>query len=170
METMTAARSKDVVTSFDVNYRKGLWSEKQAASALEPFMSLSDLIFITREDALDLFGHDGSAEDIVTALYNRFSPEICIVTLGNEGGIAYDGDTSFYARAYDVDIVDRLGAGDSFTAGFLCGYLENDIQKAMAYASAMSALKLGIKGDYFTCGRHEVEALLAADKGREVGR
>lgn len=170
LQVMQAARSKGVIISFDLNFRKGLWSEKQAASTLEQFMKLSDLIFMTREDAKDLFGYDGCARDIVTALHSRFSPRICIVTLGNQGGIAYDGETIYQSGAYDVKIVDRLGAGDSFTAGFLCGFLENDIQKAMNYASAMAALKLGIKGDYFTCSRREVEAVLSADQGREVGR
>ncbi|MCG8550566.1 MAG: sugar kinase [Desulfobacterales bacterium] len=169
-EIMKAARQAGVVTSFDVNFRKGLWSEERAARTLDPFMGLSDLIFITREDALDLFGHKGSPQDVVTAVFNRFSPKICIVTLGNEGGIAYDGDTMWETRAYDVEAVDRLGAGDSFTAGFLCGFLENNVAKGMAYASAMAALKLGIKGDYFTSGRREVEALLTRDPGREVGR
>ncbi len=170
LDIMNSARQAGVTTSFDVNYRKGLWPEKKAAQALEPFMELSDLIFVTREDARDLFGHDGSAQNIVEAIYKKYSPKICIVTLGNEGGIAYDGEKTYHSSAYDVEVVDRLGAGDSFTAGFLCGYLEKNIQKGMAYASAMAAIKLGIKGDYFNSDRKEVLSLLTQGKGREVGR
>lgn len=170
LEMMDSACKADVTTSFDVNYRKGLWSEKEAAETLVPFLERSDLIFITREDTCDLFGHDGTAQSVVEAMYERFSPKICIVTLGNEGGIAYDGDNIYHSSAYDVEVVDRLGAGDSFTAGFLCGYLEGDIQKGMDYSSAMAAIKLGIKGDYFNASRSEVLALITQDNGREVGR
>ena len=92
------------------------------------------------------------------------------MTLGGDGGLAFAGKRLYRSPAYDVQILDRLGAGDSFTAGFLCGYLEGSIQNGMNYASAMAALKLGIKGDYFISGREEVLRLISATEGREVGR
>jgi 2-dehydro-3-deoxygluconokinase len=168
--SMQQAGEAGIVTSFDVNYRKGLWPESQAAATLTPLMEMADLLFMTREDAVDLFGLDGSPEGIVKAAYRRYQPRICVVTLGDEGGIAFDGERMYRSRAFEVDVIDRLGAGDCFTAGFLCGYLEGDIQGGMDYASAMAALKLGIRGDYFTSDRQEVRTLIRSDGGREVGR
>lgn len=168
--TMQQALVAGIVTSFDVNYRRGLWPAEKAAVILTPLMEMADLLFMTREDAHDLFDLNGSPEDIVREAHRRYRSSICVITLGDEGGIAYDGQRFYRSRAYEVDMIDRLGAGDCFTAGFLCGYLENDIQAGMDYASAMAALKLGIRGDYFTSDREEVLALLHTDGDREVGR
>lgn len=167
---MQQARTRGIVTAFDVNYRSGLWSPQQAVETLSPLMELSDLLFMTREDARDLFQIDGSAEAMVKTAHHRYGARICVITLGDEGGIAFDGERIYRSRSFDVDVVDRLGAGDCFTAGFLCGYLEGDISAGMAYASAMAALKLGIRGDYFVSDRPEVMALIGGDSSREVGR
>ena len=92
MEAVKIAKATGALISFDVNYRKGLWPESQAAATLTPLMEMADLLFMTREDAVDLFGLDGSPEGIVKAAYRRYQPRICVVTLGDEGGI---GNTLF---------------------------------------------------------------------------
>ena len=167
---MEAAASAGVKISFDVNFRGKLWRPQEASKTLDPLMKKSDIIFITREDAGDLFKIFGNPEEIANAVFERFNPEICIVTLGDEGGISFNGSRYLRCQAYDVDTIDRLGAGDCFTAGFLCGYLEGSIENGLKYASAMAALKLGIRGDYFLSNRKEVLDLTASCGGREVGR
>ncbi len=167
---MDSASSAGVKLSFDVNYRSKLWSTQSARATLTPMMSRADILLITREDALNVFGITGSPEEIVSAVYQRFQPEVCVVTLGCDGGISFDGDAFCYCSGYDVDTVDRLGAGDSFTAGVLCGYLEGALQMGMNYASAMSALKLGIHGDYFTSSKTEVLGILNQHNGLEITR
>ena len=169
-QTMLAAKKATVTISFDVNYRSKLWTPRKAAKTLEPMMAMSDILFLTREDAKDLFHLSGTPEQMINAAYERFQPEICVLTLGSEGAIAFDGSRLWRSTAYDVQIIDRLGAGDCFTAGFLCGYLEGSIQQGMNYASAMAALKLGIRGDYFVSNRKEVLTLMKASESREVGR
>ena len=57
-----------------------------------------------------------------------------------------------------MEIVDRLGAGDSFAAGFIHGMLDGDLQRALDYGVAMSALKHSIPGDFAWLTREEVEA------------
>ncbi len=165
-----AAKAAKVKISFDVNYRGKLWGTRKAAKTLDPIMRRCDILFLTREDAVDLFGLTGSPEKILRSAYEEFRPEICVLTLGGEGGMAFDGTRCYRSPKYPVQIVDRLGAGDSFTAGFLCGYLEGSIQTGMDYASAMAALKLGINGDYFISDRQEVLDLIKRSGGREVGR
>ena len=131
---------------------------------------MSDVLFLTQEDAKDLFDLSGSPEQILESAWEKFHPEICVITLGGEGGIVFDGNHHHRCQAYDVHIIDRLGAGDSYTAGFLCGYLEGSIETAMRYASAMAAIKLGIRGDYFASNRQEVLRIIHAAGSREVGR
>ncbi|HLJ92271.1 MAG TPA: PfkB family carbohydrate kinase, partial [Gemmataceae bacterium] len=70
--------------------------------------------------------------------------------------------TVLHTRAYEVEIVDRLGAGDSFAAGLIHGLLDGDVQKGLDYGVAASALKHSIPGDFNWTTRQEVEALLKA--------
>ncbi len=169
-EAFAAARKADVKVSFDVNYRGKLWSPEAAAKVLSPLMKKSDVLFLTQEDAKDLFHLTGTPEQVLQAAFKAFAPEICVITRGGEGALAFDGSDQYKSRAYDVQVIDRLGAGDSFTAGFLCGLLEDSVPAGMDYASAMAALKLSIRGDYFISDRKEVLDLLETSGGREVGR
>jgi 2-dehydro-3-deoxygluconokinase len=59
-----------------------------------------------------------------------------------------------------VEIVDRLGAGDSFAAGLIHGLLENDVQKGLDFGVAASAIKHSIPGDFAWITPAEVESLL----------
>jgi 2-dehydro-3-deoxygluconokinase len=69
----------------------------------------------------------------------------------------------FYSDiTYELEIVDRIGAGDSFTAGFLYGYLTGDAEKGVRYGNALAALKHSIPGDLNWSTLQEVEGLLKA--------
>ena len=72
-------------------------------------------------------------------------------------------------RSYEVEIVDRLGAGDSFAAGLIHGLLDGDLQKGLDWGVATSALKHTIPGDFAWVTRDEVEALLGG-AGMRVSR
>ena len=72
-------------------------------------------------------------------------------------------------RGYEVEIVDRLGAGDGFAAGFLHGVLTGDLQKGLDWGTATSALKHTIPSDFAWVTRDEVEALLGG-AGMRVSR
>ena len=74
--------------------------------------------------------------------------------------ILYQKGTVLRTKSYEVEIVDRLGAGDSFAAGLLHGLLDNDPQKALDYGVAASALKHSIPGDFAWITRAEVQSLL----------
>jgi 2-dehydro-3-deoxygluconokinase len=165
-----AARRADVTVSFDVNYRAKLWSADEAARTVAPMMELSDIVIVTSEDAEHLFGITGTPEDVVRAVHGRFHSEVSVVTIGGEGGIACDGDRLYSSAGYPVDIQERVGAGDCFAAGVLCGYLKGSLQTGMNYAAAMAAIKLGIHGDYFVSDEAEVLRIINSRDEREVGR
>ena len=170
MKVMNSARNAGVKISFDVNYRSKLWGTKKASASLKDFLLKTDIVIMTLEDASHLFGINGESMNVASAIYKKFSPEICIITLGGDGAVAFDGSKYYFSKPYSVETVDRIGAGDCFSAGFLCGYLEGDIQHGMDIASAMAALKMGIHGDYFTFSKNEVTAFLDTRQKREVGR
>src|SRR5204863_7004654 len=74
--------------------------------------------------------------------------------------IVYWKGQVFQTRVYEVEIVDRLGAGDSFAAGLIHGLLDGDVQRGLDWGVAASALKHSIPGDFAWITRQEVEAML----------
>ncbi len=169
-ELIDRARAAGVEVSLDVNYRAKLWPPDEAQETLSPLLERADLIICTQEDAWDVFGLAGKDEEVAAALQERFKPRACVLTLGAAGALARVKGGSYRSRGYEVDVVDRLGAGDAFCAGFLNGWLDGSPQWGVEYGSAMAALKLGLAGDYFVSGPREVEDLLRSRGAREVGR
>ena len=168
-EALQAARAAKVQTSIDLNYRAKLWSQAEAGRWMSAFMEFCDVLITTEEDVERLFQITGQDyEAVATQLARRFPLRVVAITLRENPlvwkntwtAIAYQDGTIRRTRSYEVEIVDRLGAGDSFAAGLIHGLLEDDLQKGLDYAVAASALKHSIPGDFAWITREEVEALL----------
>jgi 2-dehydro-3-deoxygluconokinase len=168
-EALQAARAARLKTSIDLNYRAKLWSQADAGRWMTEFMPLCDVLITTEEDAERVFGITGKDhEDVARQLVKRFPVEVVAVTLRDNPlvwknswtAIAYRAGTVYRTRSYEVEIVDRLGAGDSFAAGLIHGLLDGDLQKGLDYGVAASALKHSIPGDLAWITREEVEAIL----------
>lgn len=144
--------------SFDVNYRALLWSPEQAAATLEPFCAAATVLFCGRNDARLLWGLTGSNESILAELSRRFGAATTVLTLGDEGALAQtqDGEV-FQATAPPVQVVDKVGAGDAFAAGFLHGYLDGDVPRALRLGVTLAALKMTIHGDLSLINAHELD-------------
>ncbi len=170
-EAMKRAPELGVVVSFDVNYRARLWTAEQARQTLEPLCQDVDVLFVRQSDAARVFGASGaSPEDIIRELARRFARRVVVMTLGAQGSIALDKSVGasevHHAPSIPVQhVVDRVGAGDAFAAGFIAGYLEDGIAKGLAFGNAMGALKMTIPGDAALVSRQEVEELVAGAAG-----
>jgi 2-dehydro-3-deoxygluconokinase len=168
-EALQAARAAGVWTSIDLNYRVKLWTPAEAGRWMSELMQLCDVLITTEEDTQRVFGITGKDyEDVAAQLARRFPLEVVAVTLRENPlvwkntwtAIAYQDGQVLRTRAYEVEIVDRLGAGDSFAAGLIHGLLDGDLQKGLDYGVAASALKHSIPGDFAWVTLDEVEALL----------
>src|SRR6202008_3838923 len=123
----------------------------------------------TEEDTQRVFGITGrDYENVAAQLAGRFPLDVVAITLRDNPlvwknswtAIAYRGGEVHRTRSYEVEIVDRLGAGDSFAAGLIHGLLDGDVQKGVDYGTALSAVKHSIPGDFPWITRAEVEAVL----------
>lgn len=168
-ESLQAARAAGVQTSIDLNYRVKLWSQAEAGRWMSDFMQYCDVLITTEEDVERVFGIKGKDyEDVAAQLAKRFPLKIVAITLRENPlvwrnswtAMAYRDGKVFKTKTYEVEIVDRLGAGDSFAAGFIHGMLEGDLQKAVDFGVAASAIKHSIPGDFAWITREEVEGLL----------
>jgi len=164
-----AAKEAGCTVSVDVNYRAKLWSEDEANRVMTALMEHTDILITTEEDTRKVYRIEASDyRDVARELQRRFSLHAVAITLRQTPSVlrnawsafAVAGDQLYEGPTYDVEIVDRLGAGDSFTAGFLWGYLQKDIAKAVSYGVAYSALKHSVPGDFHWGSLAEVEALV----------
>jgi 2-dehydro-3-deoxygluconokinase len=168
-EALQAARAAKVSISIDLNYRAKLWSQADAYRWMHEFMQLCDVLITTEEDTekvLRITGKD--YEEVAAKLTQTYPLKVTAITLRENPlvwknswtAIAYSQGKLYRTRTYEVEIVDRLGAGDSFAAGLIHGLLDGEVQKGLDYGVAASALKHSIPGDFAWITREEVEALV----------
>ncbi len=155
------AKAYGVTVSFDVNYRSKLWSVQQAASVLLPLLKEVDILICGRADAIQLFGLSGTDQDILSGLSALSPAEHIILTQGSDGALMRLEDELLQVSGLSVDVVDRLGAGDAFTAGVIDAYLDGDIQAGLQRGVALSAMALTQNGDMLLTTRQELDGLLA---------
>jgi 2-dehydro-3-deoxygluconokinase len=166
---MKAAKECGCLVSYDLNYRKKLWSPSDAQKCQEPLMQLVDILTTTEEDTGIVFGiREKNYQKVAEVLAKTFGIKVVAITLredisvwkNNWTAIAYADGKIYSDRTYAVEIVDRVGAGDSFTAGFLYGYLTDGAEKGVKVGNALAALKHTMPGDFNWSTLEEVEAQL----------
>lgn len=197
LEACRMANKMGVTVSCDLNYRKNLWKYgKSAAEVMPALVECCDIILGNEEDAEKVFGikpegFDAAATEgevdqvafksVCQQLMERFPrAKRVIITLRGSinadhntwGGVLYDGERLYASRRYDIThIVDRVGGGDSFMGGLIYGLRSyDDLQLALEFAVAASALKHTIYGDFNRVSVSEVETLMGGDGSGRVAR
>lgn len=184
-----AAKRHGVTVSVDLNFRKKLWTSEKAISVMRPLMQYVDVCIGNEEDANMCLGYKPDADveggktdaegyyKIFKGMMKEFGFKYVVSTLresysASHNGwkaLIYDGKTFYESKHYDINpIIDRVGGGDSFSAGLIHGLLSyKDQAKALEFAVAASALKHTIPGDFNLVSTSEVESLA---KGNANGR
>jgi len=179
-EAILAAKKAGLTVSYDLNYRSKLWSAEKARAVQEPLMEHVDVLITTEEDSRLIFGIGEQREsyehlsaepfdEVARGLEKRFGFQAVAVTLRenplvllNSWSAILVADGKLYrAPRYEVEVVDRIGAGDAFSGGLITARIENrDWDDAVRLATAASALKHSIPGDFCIVTRAEVDHLL----------
>ncbi len=175
------AKAAGWLVSFDQNYRAKLWSPGEARDGCEPFAQAADLLFFPLRDAQLIYElGDLAAEQLIARLAKRYPQATIVLTMGGEGAMAREPDGEvLHQPAYPSEVVDRLGGGDAFSAGFLYGYLlgeddltENGAQlgRALKWGVAAAAVKRTIRGDIPLFRRAEVASVMEEEAGAALRR
>ena len=158
-ETTSAAleRASEAGTtvSFDPNIRRKLWAdENEMRRTLLELVGRSDIVLPGIEEGRALFETD-DPEGIAAACLDR-GAALAVVKLGSEGAFVADGETTERVPGYDVErVVDPVGAGDGFAAGFLAGRLRG--------ATPVAATEMGnAVGAFATTAVGDIEGLPTA--------
>jgi 2-dehydro-3-deoxygluconokinase len=164
------ALGEATTVSFDVNYRATLWSPAEARAFLEPVLTRVRYLFIGQGEAQTLFGFAGSPEETLGGLA-RLAPKATIsLQRGEEGSTVLDGGRLVRpSRRPIVQMVDPIGAGDAYAAGFLWATLRGrDLQEAVDAGTAVAALKCSTWGDIALVSPQDVADVLTG--GPDVRR
>ena len=188
-----AAKRHGVTVSCDLNFRKKLWSSEKAISVMRPLMQYVDVCIGNEEDAALCLGFKPDAdvesgrtdargyEGIFRRMQEEFGFKYVACTLRESfsasangwKALIYDGEEFYESRRYEINpIVDRIGGGDSFSAGLVHGLLKwpGDKAAALEFAVAASALKHTVEGDFNLVSEQEVMALVAGNSNGRVQR
>lgn len=168
-EALRAAKAAGLRTSIDLNYRSKLWTREAAGRRMTELLRDCDLLFASEPDAEHLFGITGTDfADVAEKLIETFGLTMVagvrrqtpLVWRNTFGGIGYSVNRVFTTADYEVEIVDRLGAGDAFAAGVIDGVLAGDFPRGLEVGAALGAIKHSIPGDLPWISKDEVEELL----------
>lgn len=194
-KALIAAKKHGVKVSVDLNFRKKLWTSEKAQKVMTNLMQYVDVCIGNEEDAELVLGFKPGQTDVTSGalelagyksifeqMVAKFNFEYCVSSLrvsrsaSDNGWSAciYKADTKefYHSKEYKIQpIVDRVGGGDSFAAGVICGLLDGkDFKSALEFAVAASALKHTIPGDFNCASRKEVETLAGGDASGRVQR
>ncbi|KXA94970.1 2-dehydro-3-deoxygluconokinase [candidate division MSBL1 archaeon SCGC-AAA259E19] len=160
LKAMGKAGEDETKVSFDLNYRSKLWGLSEAKDTLEDVLDLVDLLMADKTDVEKVLKISGSSREVAETLANRFDLEVSVLTLGGEGAIAVEDGKVFEGKPFEIEEVDRIGAGDAFDAGFIYGYQRSGVQKGLDYGLAAAALKHTIPGDLALLREEEIEDVI----------
>jgi 2-dehydro-3-deoxygluconokinase len=144
------ARRAGVAVSFDVNHRAALWRGRSARAALLPLAASADLVLGGRHELALLLGAraDAAPEQLLRGVAGE-GPREVVVTLGPDGAMSLVDGRIATAPARPVTVVDVLGAGDAFAAGYLSARLDGlDPPDRLARATALGAFAVSTRGDW----------------------
>lgn len=164
------AREKGKLLSIDVNYRSKLWTREEASETLSRMIHDADIVVCTQEDCRDLFEITVDPPEAAAELSSSFGIRRVVVTSGATGSWWHEnGSPGGHVPAIEVEVIDRIGAGDAFMAGVLDGVLANDLALGIRRGTALAALALATRGDRPLATREQIDQLLAGT-GRRVDR
>ncbi len=146
-EALQIAEAEDVAVSLDPNVRRKLWSEEEARAELLEMMPYVHTVLTGAGEATLLTDEEDPAE--AARALRKMGPRQVVVRLGEKGALAVNGNGDLERRtAIDVEVVDVVGAGDAFTAGYLAGQLrEWSVGRSLRLGNVAGGLATTVTGD-----------------------
>ena len=189
------AKKMGVTISCDLNFRAKMWTEKEAQSVMIPLMEYVDVCIANEEDAEKSLGLKAGKTNVekgqidqeayflvAQTLKQKYNFDSVAFTLREIYSASKNGWSAllldnkdcyapYRSKKYDIEVVDRVGGGDSFASGLIYGLLnKSNTKEALEFAVAASCLKHSIPGDFNLVSIDEVEKLMKSGGSGRVER
>ena len=168
---IACARAAHVPVSLDLNYREALWHGRDPRALIEPLARQADVLIGNRDAVRALLGIEAAGDGLGPLLSEHYGSRVVAITqreiLGARehawSAALYDAASGSLARSrrHVVQVVDRVGGGDSFAAGLIAALLDKQAPAAaLEFAVAAGALKLAVPGDFGRATAADIERLV----------
>lgn len=146
-QCVQATHDAGVTVSLDVNFRAKLWSPEEAAASLRPLLPFVDVL-VASEDELPIVS-DAPTEEAQTKELLVLGIREVVIKRGDRGATAHTLQQSRSAPALPIRVVDPVGAGDAFTAGYLSALLDElPLTARLDRAVTLGAAAVASAGDW----------------------
>lgn len=194
-EACIEAKKQGVTISCDLNFRKKLWTTEEAQTVMNSLMEYVDVCIANEEDAEKSLGMKPAESNVENAelseagyfklaeeLKQKYNFQTVAITLRESYSASRNGwsallldnkdcESPYRSKKYDIQIVDRVGGGDSFASGLIYGLMNRENTKdALEFAVAASCLKQTIIGDFNLVTTDEIEKLIQSGGSGRVER
>ncbi|MBS7648446.1 MAG: sugar kinase [Candidatus Bathyarchaeia archaeon] len=168
LKSLNIAAENNIMVSLDTNIRLKLWSKEKARETMLPIIEKADIILTEPEDA-EILVTEKEPYRIIEKMLSM-GPKIVAVKLGEEGAIASNGKETIMKPGFKVPVVDVIGAGDAFAAGFIASILEKrSLGEALDFGNAAGALVVTTRGDIENLPtKDDVEKFLAFQRKEKI--
>lgn len=177
IDFMKKCKEKNVIVSYDSNFRNKLWTVEEARGFMEEVLPYVDIAFLGHLDIIRILNFEDkklefedNLKDLYTRLFEKYSnlkyaacTKRTVNTINNNDlqGYLFDGKELIKSNKFNFDILDRVGGGDAFTAGVLHGILRKmENERIIEFATCASVLKHSIQGDINLVDEDTVNSLI----------
>ncbi|HLO12922.1 MAG TPA: sugar kinase [Pseudoneobacillus sp.] len=146
-EAIKIAKRNNIKIIFDPNLRRKLWDEAEARKVLLEICAQSDIILPGQSEGEFLFGE--SDPTILGEKFLQLGAQLVVIKLGDQGAAYFTNDNHEFVPGFHVKhLVDPVGAGDGFAAGFVSGLIDGlNLYDSVRRANAVGALVTMVSGD-----------------------
>lgn len=166
-----AARQAGTRVSLDLNFRRALWKPTDFGATVRELLPFVDIAFGSSHECAYIVGDEPDTPAAQARALAQLGPSQCVIKLGEHGAVALIDGQILAREAYTVPVVDTVGAGDAFVAGWLAEYLRDpaDPGAMLQTAVACGAYACTVRGDWEGApGRAELDQL--TQNGEAVSR
>lgn len=144
------ARAAGVKVSFDPNIRYKLIDRSEVPAFFRPLVAAADIVLTGIGEMQAILGDSGAQAEALEEQMLALGPGLVVVKTGADGGVARTATERAVEPAFPVArVVDPIGAGDGFDAGFLAGYLRGwDLRRSLRLGNLVGACATGVYGDF----------------------
>jgi 2-dehydro-3-deoxygluconokinase len=149
LDVLDRSKNLNKTISFDVNFRPALWSEARASLIVREMAAKADIVFGDRKELELLVDKPETDNHELLQQVASLGPSQVMMKLADEGAVALIDGGYFEQAAVKVDVVDTVGAGDAFVAGYLSALLDHEKEKERLFRAAFcGAMACTSSGDW----------------------